>query len=123
MIELTMYMGIGFLFAGLIGVALVPVIQGRAVRLTMRRLEASLPLQMGEIQADKDLLRAEFAMATRRLEIMLEQLRNKNASQLIELGKKSEVINRRKVELNMLKMAAAKVVAAYSSREPIRPAA
>ena len=78
-------------------------------------------MQMGEIQADKDLLRAEFAMATRRLEIIIEQLRNKNASQLIELGRKSNVINRLKLELNTLKMVAAKVVAAYSSRELIRP--
>ena len=99
----------------------MPLVQGRAVRLTMRRLEAALPLQMSEIQADKDLLRAKFAMATRRLEIMIEQLRNKNASQLIEQGKKNEVINRLKLELNTLRAAAAKVVAVYASRELIRP--
>ena len=121
MIESIMYMGIGFLFAGLIGLAFVPLVHGRAVRLTVRRLEATLPLQMSEIQADKDFLRAEFAMATRRLEIMIDQFRNKNASQLIELGRKSEVINRLELELNTLKMAAAKVVTAYSSRGPIRP--
>jgi|SRR5882672_3283512 len=122
MIESIMYLAIGFLFAGLIGVAVVPLIHGRAVRLTTRRLEAALPLQMSEIQAGKDLLRADFAMATRRRELMIEQLRNRNASQLIELGRKSEVVNRLKLELNILKMAAAKVVAAYSSRELIRPA-
>jgi hypothetical protein len=120
MIESIMYLAIGFLFAGLIGVAFAPLVHGRAVRLTVRRLEAELPLQMGEIQAGKDLLRAEFAMATRRLELMIEQLRNKNAGQLIELGKKSEAINRAKLELNTLKAAGAKVVAAYSSRE-LRP--
>jgi aminopeptidase N len=119
MIESIMYMGIGFLFAGLIGVAFAPLIHGRAVRLTIRRLEAALPQQMNEIQAEKDLLRAEFAMATRRLEMMIEKLRNKNASQLVEMGKKSDSINRLKLELNTLKVAAAKVVAAYSSREPI----
>ena len=121
MIELFMYMSIGFLFAGLIGVAFVPLIHGRAVRLTTRRLEAALPQQMNEIQADKDLLRAEFAMSTRRLEMLIEKLRNKNASQLVEMGKKSDSINRLKLELNTLKVAAAKVVAEYSNREPIGP--
>lgn len=117
MIESIMYVAIGFLFAGLLGVAFMPLVHGRAVRLTARRLEAALPQQMSEIQADKDLLRAEFAMTTRRLEFMIERLRNRNASQLIELGKKSEFINRLKLELNTLKVAGAKVVAAYSSRE------
>ncbi len=121
MIESIMYMGIGFLFAGLFAVAFVPFVQGRAVRLTVRRLEASLPLQMSEIQADKDLLRAKFAMATRRLEIVIEQLRNKNASQLIKQGKKNEVIDRLKLELNTLRVAAAKVVAVYARRELMRP--
>ena len=116
-----MYLAIGFLVAGLVGVMFAPLIHGRAVRLTVRRLEGALPLQMSEIRADKDLLRAEFAIATRRLEMMIEQLRNKNASQLIELGRKSEGINRLKFELNALRVAGAKVVAAYASREPIRP--
>jgi hypothetical protein len=38
------------------------------VRLTTRQLEAKIPSSMPEILADKDLLRAEFAMSTRRLE-------------------------------------------------------
>jgi hypothetical protein len=76
---------------------------------------------MNEIQAEKDLLRAEFAMATCRLEMMIEKLRTKDASQLVEMGKKSDNINRLKLELNTVKVAAAKVVAAYSSRGPIGP--
>jgi transcription elongation GreA/GreB family factor len=52
---------------------------------------------------------------------MIEKLRNKNASQLVEMGKKSDSVIRLKLELNTLKVAAAKVVAAYSSREPIGP--
>ncbi len=53
---------------------------------------------MAEIQADKDLLRAEFAVSTRRLEMNIEQLKHKTASQLAELGKKGDVINRLKIE-------------------------
>ena len=99
MIEPIMYFGIGFLVAALIGLVVVPLVHGRAVRLTMRRLEAAAPLSMAEIQADKDQLRAEFAMSTRRLEMSVEQLKAKSTSQLAELGKKGDSINRLKVEL------------------------
>jgi hypothetical protein len=103
MIETIMYLGIGFLFAGLIGVAFMPLVHGRAVRLTIRRLEAALPQSMGEIRADKDLLRAEFAVSMRRLEMSVEQLKTENTSQLAELGRKGDAINRLKVERDALK--------------------
>src|SRR5512132_1573561 len=99
MIEPIMYFGIGFLFAALIGIVVIPLVHSRAVRLTTRRLEAAAPLSMAEIQADKDQLRAEFAMSTRRLEMSVEQLKNKTTSQLAELGKKTDAINRMKIEL------------------------
>src|SRR5690349_23655016 len=99
MIEPIMFFGIGFLAAALIGLVIVPLVHTRAVRLTVRRLEAAAPLSMAEIQADKDQLRAEFAMSARRLEMSVEQLKNKTTSQLAELGKKTDAINRMKVEL------------------------
>src|SRR6267142_3434176 len=99
MIEPIMLFGLGFLAASLIGLIIVPFVHGRAVRLTVRRLEAATPLSMAEIQADKDQLRAEFAMSTRRLEMSVEQLKNKSTGQLAALGKKNDVINRLKIEL------------------------
>ena len=99
MIEPIMFFGLGFLAASLLGLIIVPFVHGRAVRLTVRRLEAATPLSMAEIQADKDQLRAEFAMSTRRLEMSVDQLKNKSTGQLAELGKKSDVINRLKIEL------------------------
>lgn len=99
MIEPIMYFGVGFLVAALIGLVIVPIIHNRAVRLTVRRLEAATPVSMAEIHADKDQLRAEFAMSMRRLEIGMEQLRAKHANQLAELGKKSDAVNRLKLEL------------------------
>ena len=98
MIEAIMYFGIGFLFALLIGVAVAPLIHDRAVRLTLRRLESSIPQSMAEIQADKDLLRAEFAMSTRRLEIGVEELKEQNTNQLAELSRRGDMINRLKLE-------------------------
>src|SRR5437667_10437816 len=99
MIEPIMFVGIGFLVAGLLVIGVIPLVHARAVRLTQRRLEALTPLSMAEIQADKDQLRAEFAMSTRRLEMSVEQMKAKTSSQLAEIGKKTDVINRLKVEL------------------------
>ena len=78
MIEPIMFFGIGFLVASLFGLVLIPLVHNRAVRLTMRRLEAATPLSMAEIQADKDQLRAEFAMSTRRLELSVEQMKTQD---------------------------------------------
>jgi chromosome segregation ATPase len=99
MIEPAMYLGIGFLVASLLGLVFIPLVHARAVRLTVRRMEAATPLSMAEIQADKDQLRAEFAMSTRRLEMNVEQLKAKTTSQLAEIGKKTDAINRLKAEL------------------------
>src|SRR6185369_15974925 len=99
MIEPAMYLAIGFLVAMLCALMVVPLVHSRAVRLTTRRLEAATPLSMAEIQADKDQLRAEFAMSARRLEMSVDQLKNKTTSQLAELGKKSDAINRMKLEI------------------------
>ena len=100
MIESMMYIGIGFLIAGLLVIGVIPLVHARAVRLTMRRLEADNPLSMAEIAAEKDQLRAEFAMTMSRLEMTVEQLKAKTTNQLTELGKKGEAIGRIKFELS-----------------------
>ena len=95
MIEPIMYIGIGLLVIGVI-----PLVHARAVRLTLRRLEALTPISKAEIQADKDQLRAEFAMLVSRLELNIERLKAKTASQAAEIGRKSEAIGRLKFELS-----------------------
>ena len=99
MIEPVMYIGIGFLIAGLLVIGVIPLVHARAVRLTMRRLEALTPISRAEIQADKDQLRAEFAMAMSRLEMNVEQMKAKATSQAAEIGRKSDAIGRLKFEL------------------------
>jgi chromosome segregation ATPase len=99
MIEPVMFIGIGFLVAGLLVIGAIPMVHARAVRLTQRRLEAMTPMSMAEIHADKDQLRAEFAMSTRRLEMSVDQMKAKTSSQLAEIGKKSEAVGRLKLEL------------------------
>src|ERR1700738_4409220 len=103
MIESIMYFAIGFFAAGLTVLAVVPLIHGRAVRLTTRRLEAALPASMAEVRAEKDVLRAEFAMSTRRLEIKIEQLTTNSAGQLAELGRNADAVNRLNIERDALR--------------------
>jgi len=98
MIESIMYFGIGFLIATIIAVAVIPFVHSRAVRLTIRRMEHSIPQSMAEIQADKDTLRAQFAMSTRRLEITIDELKNKHTNALAELGRKGNAVNWLKIE-------------------------
>ena len=95
----VMFFGFGLLFASLFGLVILPLVHNRAVRLTMKHLEASAPVSMAEIQADKDQLRAEFAMSTRRLELTVEQMKARSTGWVAELGKKTDAINRLKAEL------------------------
>lgn len=113
MIEPIMYLAIGFLVAMLLGLTVMPLVHNRAVRLTTRRLEASTPLSMVEIQADRDQLRAEFAVSASRLETRLAEMQAQAASRLAELGRKSDAVNRLKQDLAE-KTAA---IAAFAQRE------
>jgi chromosome segregation ATPase len=99
MIEAIMFFVLGFLAASLVALVLLSAVWHRAVRLTTRRIEGAIPVSMAEIQADKDQLRAEFAMSTRRLETSVEQLKLKTTEQLAEIGRKSESIRLLKTEV------------------------
>jgi chromosome segregation ATPase len=99
MIEMIMYFGGGFLVASLLAIVLISFVHQRAVRLTQRRLADAIPVSMAEIQADKDHLRAEFALSARRLEMSVEQLKAKATAQLSDIARKTEAINLLKAEL------------------------
>ncbi len=103
MIESIMYFGLGFCVAGLSVLIVVPLVHSRAVRLTKRQLETSIPSSLLEALAEKDLQRAQFAMSTRRLERNVEQLKATGATQLAHLGRKSDTINRLKIEHGALR--------------------
>ena len=62
MIQSIMLAAMGFTAASLLALLLAPAFWSRAVRLTNQRLRAAMPLSEHEIRADKDLLRAEFAL-------------------------------------------------------------
>jgi chromosome segregation ATPase len=125
MIESIMYFAGGFLVACLLALALISSVHHRAVRLTQRRLADSIPVSLSEIQADRDKLRARFAMSTRRLEVTVEQLETKVTSQLSEIARKSEAIARLKAQLAEKNAAADRLGARLRSPDgetpPTRP--
>ena len=100
MVESLMLCGIGVLAGSLLMLLFVPLVHERAVRITKRHLVEATPLAINEIQADKDRLRAEFAMSVRRLEVNIEAMRTKAASEFGEISRQSVEINRLRVELD-----------------------
>ncbi|PTE09736.1 hypothetical protein [Mesorhizobium helmanticense] len=98
MVQSILFFVLGFLCAGFLALMIAPAIWRRAVALTRKRVEGSMPLTLAEIQADKDRVRAEFAMSTRRLEMSVKSLREKSAEQLVEIGRGLEALKGLEIE-------------------------
>jgi len=92
LVQPILFFALGFLCAGFLALLVAPAIWRRAVALTRRRIEGALPLTLSEIQADKDRLRAEFAMSVRKLEMTIKTFREKSAEQLVEIGRSREAL-------------------------------
>jgi hypothetical protein len=90
---------IGFAFAVLLAFGAFCVVRLRARRATVLRLPATpLPI-MTVIEADMDQLHSQIAVATRRLEICVEQMKSRTTTQLAEIGKTSESVGRLRAEM------------------------
>jgi chromosome segregation ATPase len=92
------YFGIGFLLAALLLFGVTSLVRSRLGRLARKRLHAAAPKLMAEIGADMGELHAQIAMATRRLEVSVEQMKTRTAGQLSEIGRSSEAIARLRAE-------------------------
>lgn len=114
MIESLMLCGIGLLAGCLLMLLFFPLVHRRAVRLTKRDLAATTPMTINEMQADKDQLRAQFAVSVRKLELRMEEMRAKALSRAS--GNQAADIARLQVELD--KKTA--LVLALRAREEIR---
>ncbi|WP_238311590.1 Atg14 domain-containing protein [Methylobacterium organophilum] len=86
MIETVMSFALGFLLASLCALLVLPAVSARAARLTRRRMEAALPLSTSEIAAERDALRAEFAVLQRRLERKVDEARAKRQADMVAIG-------------------------------------
>jgi predicted nucleic acid-binding Zn-ribbon protein len=103
MIDIGMYVALGFLLASLLALMIAPAFWKRAVRLTSRRIEMTMPMSAVDIQADKDQLRAEFAIELRRVEVALEKAKDKAARELVEANKRRVEISEMNAELEGIK--------------------
>jgi hypothetical protein len=89
LIEAVMVFGLGFLVASLMALLTLPALSRRAARLARRRIEAQFPLSLAEIAAERDHLRAEMAVETRKIELKNEAIRHGKAQDMIELGRRA----------------------------------
>lgn len=98
-VETVMFFGLGFLIAVLLMLAFMPAVHDRAVRLTRRKYQP-VPLEQKEMHAEKDRLRADFAMSTRKLEHEIDKMQRKAAAQFTELARRNDTIAQLKETLD-----------------------
>ncbi len=84
-----MFAALGFLAASLCALLVLPALNARAERLTRRRLEALYPMSIVELTAEKDHLRAEFAVRERQLERRVEEAMAARRAEMEEMGRRT----------------------------------
>ncbi len=89
MVETIMIFALGFVAASLIALLIIPAINARAERLARRRTEALFPMSITELTAEKDHLRAEFAVLQRRIERKAEEAMAAKHQSMEELGRRA----------------------------------
>lgn len=87
-----MLAALGFLAANLIWLLALPAISRRADRLARRRAELTFPLSIDEVSAERDHLRAQFALRQRELERSAEAGFAARAGALSEIGERDRTI-------------------------------
>ena len=92
-IEAVMLVLLGFCIAGLLVFVTAPLYRRRAARLATDALRRSMPLTEAEIRADKDRLRAEFAITIHKLESKAEQSALASARHMVDLNRRDAAIS------------------------------
>ncbi len=92
-IETIMLVALGFVGALLVGLLVVRGLWTYAVSLGRRRVERRAPSAIAELRADRDRLKAEYAMQGRRLQLRLDDLKTRMAEQMAEASR-----NRNRIE-------------------------
>jgi myosin heavy subunit len=85
-IEGLLFSALGFLAATGLAMAIAPALWRRAEHLERRRIEAALPLTREELEGEIDAVRAQAAMAVRRLEVKADDLRKRSAADLVKIN-------------------------------------
>ncbi|MFO1169956.1 MAG: hypothetical protein U1E49_03215 [Hyphomicrobiaceae bacterium] len=103
MIETVMLVMLGFLAATLLALIVAPAFWHRAVRLTSQRIRNTTPISEAEIRADKDLMRAEYAVRVHQLEREIEKSKLGAHRQFIEINRRDAAVTQLEGELGALK--------------------
>ena len=99
MVQIVLYVGLGFLSALLLVLILSPFLRRRTIRLTERRMRAELPQSMEEIRAERDSVRADYAMRVRQLEIKQDKLKDAAVERTLLMEERNEEISTLKTEI------------------------
>lgn len=102
-IQSAMLVALGFFTAGLIGFLLAPLYGRRSARIATDALRATMPLSSAEISADKDRLRATYALTIHKLEQKLEKAAYSAARQRVELNRRDAAISELEGEAERLR--------------------
>ncbi|MDF2373412.1 MAG: hypothetical protein P1V21_21765 [Rhizobiaceae bacterium] len=84
MIGFILIFALGFLAAAMLAMFITPAIYGRVVKLTEKRIEATVPTSHAEIKSKADLMRARFASETAKLSAQLRMERDKNTANTLK---------------------------------------
>ena len=85
--ETLMLVALGFVLALLLALLFGRGMWNVAIALGARRNAKNIPVQMLELQADRDRLRAEHAMMARKLELRLEDIKARMTEQMAEVSR------------------------------------
>lgn len=99
-IETIMLIVLGFAIAGLLALVLGKLLWAPVVSLGKRRSRRDDPVTIAALQADKDKLRAEYAMLSRKLELRLNDLKTRLAEQSAEVSRNRNRVDHLAGEIN-----------------------
>ncbi|CAN5135046.1 hypothetical protein BH10PSE7_BH10PSE7_41580 [soil metagenome] len=128
--ETLMLIGLGFALATLIGLFVGRVLWTFALRVGARRIQRQVPATVAELQSDRDRMRAEFAISSRKLELAhaslkmrlaessAEVMRHRNRLEVLsaDLGRGAHHSSNLDLELQRLRQRIAPLEAELASR-------
>jgi chromosome segregation ATPase len=85
--ETLMFIALGFALALVLVMLFGHTFWNIAMRLGARRQSKQVPTQMLELQADRDRLRADHAMMSRKLELRLDDIKTRMTEQMAEVSR------------------------------------
>jgi uncharacterized coiled-coil DUF342 family protein len=94
-----MLIALGFLGASLLSLLVMPYVWRNAVKATAKRLQFAAPDSVMEVQADRDQLRAEHALAARKLELEVRDLKEKLSQNAVEQTRANASVEQLRTEI------------------------